>query len=412
MLSSYSHSSLQSFRNCPRKFKFQYIEKPSVPRRPSVEAYLGNSVHRVLQKLYRAGSDGVEIPLEEAGKLYEAEWAKPAPGSISVVSDFHGVDDYIRMGHEMLTTFYEQHRPFREGTLLGTEMHLSFTLPGTPFKFRGVVDRLWKRDDGVVEICDYKTGRKLPRPQDPDFFYQMGLYQLAVQANHPQYDNIEVAHYMLKLNEVVRHRLTVDDLEILTEDLRQAVLATLNAEKMDDFPTREGPLCNWCDYAHLCPAKRHGLMLEAAGEEGDEEDVSARGRRLATEYIDKDREKKALEAELKVLRSELREAAEEMEADKLEGENGEVGVKVKRVQKFPTKSRSPREAVALSEIVREHRLEQFLKVDETALMKDGYLAGRLDKEVRRKLEPLVIETETVTVRVYPKEEPADDDGGD
>jgi len=51
VLSTYSHSGLKTFRNCPRKFKFQYIEKPQIPKRIGAEAYLGNAVHRVLQTL-------------------------------------------------------------------------------------------------------------------------------------------------------------------------------------------------------------------------------------------------------------------------------------------------------------------------------------------------------------------------
>lgn len=49
----YSHSRLETFENCPLKFKYQYVEKVDVPRRDSIEAFLGSRVHETLEALYK-----------------------------------------------------------------------------------------------------------------------------------------------------------------------------------------------------------------------------------------------------------------------------------------------------------------------------------------------------------------------
>jgi putative RecB family exonuclease len=401
----YSHSALKTFRDCPRQFAFRYIEKPSVPKRVGAEAYLGNAAHRVLQKLYQRGADGVEIPLDTAIKLYHDEWAKLDKETVSVVADFMGVDDYIDLGEEMLKRYYHRYRPFRHGTLLGTEMILTFTLPGTSFKIRGIIDRLSRREDGVVEICDYKTGRRLPRPQDPDFFYQMGLYQLAVSENFPQYEEIDVVQQFLRLDEEVQFRFTAADLEKLVEDIRVAIVLTLQAEKMNEFPPSESPLCEWCDYRHLCPAKRHRLALE--DEEQKDRDPVRTAHEKTTEYIEKYYQHRQLAGELDALKEELKGLAAEMGVTKLAGDSGEISISSKREEKFLTKSEDPKAFALLSAMARDLGLEAFFKLDGNALMKEMWAKERFDKETKKLLEPYVRQRETVRVtvrRIEPEDE--------
>ena len=261
MLSSYSHSSLGTYRNCPRQFKFRYVDKVKVPRRVNVDAYLGNVVHRALRRLYTLGADGILCPLDDIVDYYRQEWEKVDRAILTVVSDYYGVDDYIRIGQEMLIAHYQRYQPFNEGRLLGAEIRLPFVLTGTNFRFTTIIDRLTKRPDGTVELCDYKTGRQMLRPQDPAFYFQMGLYQLAVMAAYPQFKNIELVQYYLRHDEEVRYRMTPDELDGLVEAVRLAVLETIQAQRMDDFPPVESGLCDYCDYIELCPAKRHRRLL-------------------------------------------------------------------------------------------------------------------------------------------------------
>jgi hypothetical protein len=52
MARSFSNSKIGTFETCPRQYKFEYIEKASVEKPIGVELFLGNAVHRVLEKLY------------------------------------------------------------------------------------------------------------------------------------------------------------------------------------------------------------------------------------------------------------------------------------------------------------------------------------------------------------------------
>jgi putative RecB family exonuclease len=41
----YSHSKLSVYETCPRKYRFQYVERVKVPEVKTVEMFLGSRVH-------------------------------------------------------------------------------------------------------------------------------------------------------------------------------------------------------------------------------------------------------------------------------------------------------------------------------------------------------------------------------
>lgn len=404
MLKSYSHASLDCFADCPRRFKFQYLEKPEVPSVVTADLYLGNAVHRMLARLYKMAADGVLWPLPDLLAAYAAEWEKPDRQEIRVANEHMGVDDYIRLGRELLADFYEQHKPFNQGTLLGVERHLRAAIPNTPFVITGYVDRLWKRPDGVIEICDYKTGSMLPAGStDPQFRDQMDLYHFLVRTTWPQFAEIELVQYFLKHREQIRYRTQPDDLEETAERLRQQILATLNAERLDAFPTHETKLCDYCPYVSLCPAKRHHLILakEAGTDSATERSTAATAADLADRFIKVDSDIKLLEAEKVALRADLVRTARELALEKLEGASGAVTVKGGVQEKFVTKTKDEEKAAELSFLVRQLRLDECLKVDPYALM-DVYEKQRLPADQLDALRAFIVSEDAPRVAILRK----------
>jgi RecB family exonuclease len=413
MSMSYSFSSLGSFRNCPRQFKFNKIEKVKIPVKVNIEAYMGNAIHRVLQQLYNRGANKKLMPLEEVLKLYESEIEKVERDNLKVVSEYMGIDDYIEQGRGMLTNHYELYKPFDQGTQYGTEATLHFTLPGTNFKFIAKIDRLWKTDEGKIEICDFKTGKNLPKTGDIGFFYQMGLYQLAVMKNYPMLDEIEVAQYFLRFGEVVRDVLTPDRMDVLIEDIKQEIFAIQDAVKFDDFPTKETALCNYCDYFELCPAKRHKIFIEE-DEDGENVDKQKLAFDKATELINKFIQSKRLKAEIDALKDDLDKLGDDLDQTKFEGKGGSVKISRKTEDKFVTKTKNPNEFADLSFFARELELDEFFTLDARSLMKEIFKKRRLEPEQMEKLEQYIITGESVRVTptVDKDYDPDESDTGD
>ncbi len=404
MLTKYSHSSLGTFNQCPRKFKFKYIDKTPVPRSRAAHLYLGTTVHQVLQPLYEKATDGFVLPLDDLLAAYDAEWQKPEVQQIEVTSEHKTVDDYIADGRKMLTEHYEKYQPFDQGRLLGAEMDIRFALPGTPFKFVAKVDRLMRLPDGIIEIADYKTGRFPTHGiTDPDFRHQMGIYQLAVQANFPNFDSIVVAQYFLKHGEVITYQFREDELDELAEQLRVDVVASINAERLDDFPTKETGLCSFCEYEHLCPAKRHRLILEAeTGDDKYEKATYETARELADRYVALDAELKDVKARHEAAKADIIRTAQDLDIVKLAGTEFDVTARVSPDEKLITKTADEASFGNLSFMIREWGFEECFTLNSPIFMKEIYKKGRLSPEQVSQLQEYMMQSERQSVRIVKK----------
>lgn len=358
-------------------------------------------MHDVLRKLYEVGSFGRLVSLEDAFSQYDAAWEKLAGAPVEVANENMAVDDYIISGRKMLNDYYEKHKPFDEGKLLGVESTINFHLPGTLIPIQVKIDRLWKRPDGVVEIVDYKTGRYLPRGgTDEKFFDQMGLYQLGVQATWPQFEKVELVQPFLALDESIRYQATPEDLDMLTERVRSTVMEVRNSERLGEFPTKEGPFCAFCDYNQLCPAKRHERLLNEEEKSGAGKDSTIQSAsKLASEFLEVDSEIKRLKVTHKALKEDVKQVAADLEVNRLVCPGGEVTVKPSVKEKFITKTEDAEAFADLSFLVRQYQLDDYFKLDSGALMKDIYAMKRLENDKLVKLEKFVRTVDSTTVRV-------------
>lgn len=413
MLPRYSYSALDSYRTCPRQFKFSHIEKVAVETQVTADAFMGNAVHRALNHLYDTVSYRRLLSRDELIAYYRDIWEAADKAHLTVVKESLAVEDYIRTGQAMLERYYDRYQPFDQGTTIGLELNLTFTLPQTSARFSARIDRLWQRPDGVVEICDYKTGSYLPQGvRDDKFFFQMGIYQLAVQEAHPQFAEIEVAQYFLKLDQVVRYRLTEADLDVLTHELRGTIAETVHATRLDDFPTKESGMCEYCAYFPLCPAKRHRVLLrKEAGESDGREITSAEAAAdLAERYLAVDVRYKEIAAEREALKAELAEAAQHLDLNKLQAPSGTVSVSRKAVEKFVTRSQDGESFAGLAALVRELGLDDYLVPDTSALLKEIVRRGRLSEADEARLAEFLIAREEI--RITARHKKAEEDDGD
>lgn len=361
---------------------------------------LGTIVHRALARLHKYADDLISVSLEEILAYHDTEWNGLNRDTLAVSDENYAVDDYIKLGRRMLEEYFRRYQPFNQRRLISVERRMSFTLPETSFKFIAIIDRLSKAEDGIVEICDYKTGRNPMTASDPDFLHQMGLYQLAVREAFPQIERIVLAQYWLRSGEVISCEMSDEQLDLLTEQLRQGVIETINAERLDDFPTRKGPLCRFCDFAHLCPAMRHKLQLEEDEESTEDSLTPAQeAAQVATRYIEANDRYKLARSEVESLKEQVVQLADDMGVDALEGEGGSIKVRSSLSDKFVTKSEDETEFADLNAAARRLGFDEYFKLDTNAFMKEMYQKQRLTPEQVEALKPFVRERKEIRVTV-------------
>jgi len=247
----YSHSRLSSFENCPRQFKYRYIEKLAVETE-GVEAFMGKRVHEILERLYHhVARHGRPPSLAQVLDRYRQDWERSWHDKVLIVRTEFPRSYYQDRGARCLENYYRGHYPFTTGRTVAVEAPLHMQLDGEGrYKLRGIVDRIVSHADGRFEVHDYKTGAFLPTQHSIDRDRQLALYQIGLEQTYPDVQEVELVWHYLIHNRTLRSRRSAETLA----ELRAATMRLIDTiEAESEYAARPGKLCSWCDFAALCP---------------------------------------------------------------------------------------------------------------------------------------------------------------
>ena len=108
----YSHSKLSTFEQCPLKFKFRYIDRLTPDFDQSIEGFLGNQVHNILEWIYRNSERDFE--LDEIIQNYLINWNKEFNPNIKIVKQEYDSEYYFNKGIRFLINYFLKHSPFKD----------------------------------------------------------------------------------------------------------------------------------------------------------------------------------------------------------------------------------------------------------------------------------------------------------
>ena len=248
-----SYSALDTFRQCPLKYKFQVVEKIKAPK--NKEAVFGNKLHKALQ--YFHSKQPVSPTLDELLNYIKEIWES------EIFGDEQTDMIYFSEAIKILKNYYENYLKIKDKfTVLDTETRFEVLLENPKNKeqkclLAGIVDRIDKTRDGV-EIIDYKTAKRFPGQEDVNKSLQLSLYCLGIINRWPQFaregpEKIRLTFYYLKHQEMVTTRRTKEQLDHIQERVWEALA---EIEKSEFQPTPSA-LCDWCGYRRLCPMWKH-----------------------------------------------------------------------------------------------------------------------------------------------------------
>ena len=72
----WSNSRLNTYQNCPKQYKFKYIETGNVEEFLSISIIVGSVFHNVIEKMYKDFYLKGIVPLEEILEYFNNEWKK------------------------------------------------------------------------------------------------------------------------------------------------------------------------------------------------------------------------------------------------------------------------------------------------------------------------------------------------
>ncbi len=255
----YSHSRLSTYEKCPLQYRYRYLDRIKRDTQ-SIEAFLGNRVHDVLETLYRRLMASERPSLDELVALYHRGWEEAYSEKITIVKTERGPDHYRGVGERCLTGYYRRYEPFDQAATVGVEERVQVALDaGGRYQLQGYVDRLARGGDGAYEIHDYKTSSNLPSDGDLRRDRQLTVYQMAVQRRFPDARAIRLVwHYLAFDLERISARTPAE-----IESHRRAAMRLIDTiEAAADFPPKVSALCRWCEYRDICPAQKDLLEAE------------------------------------------------------------------------------------------------------------------------------------------------------
>ena len=275
MGSIFSHSRIASFENCPKQFEFRYVQKIERDTE-SIEAFVGKRVHEVLERLYLFAGRGLLPGIEKVVDRYHKLWEEAYDADrVRVVREGTPVTFYRALGERCVRGYYVRHYPFDDGETLGLERRVVFPLDDAgQYKMQGIVDRISRARDGVIEVHDYKTGARVPSQRALDEDRQLALYQIGLARELGEDTPFRLVwHYVAK--DVTR--ISTRTPEAL-DALRRTTIARIDEIRgATAFPPRKSALCSWCEYREICPAFAAERAEPAEDAENAETSTTASG---------------------------------------------------------------------------------------------------------------------------------------
>ncbi len=403
----YSHSRLNTFKNCPYKFKLHYLDNVRVEGFETIEAFMGKRVHEALEHLYKTKMMTRLLSLDELLAYYDEEWdkrIKPATTQTTLadasaapklpIINREGLthDDYKNKGRECITNYYNRYKPFDDKTI-AVEKRVMIDL-GDGLKLQGFIDRLSETNEGEYVIHDYKTNNNLPNQEWADSNPQLALYQIGIQQELPDVKSVELAWHFLSFDKTLRSKRDATDIEQLKQDTR----ATINAiQAAKNYPTRKSALCDWCEYKQQCPEWTHKLAMQEAEPNKFANDD---GVQLVNHYEALMAKKKELDMEFDELKAAVADYTKKNNYSRLSGANHELIVRFYPKTSFPSKG-SP-EANDLQTILEDYHLfQKYATLDRYNFTK-ALNSGAISKEIADKIDPFLTRGETTWIKLVEK----------
>jgi len=252
---TFSISRIGTYRDCPRQYKFAYIERPQVEFKDTVEAFLGSRVHEALEKLYRDKRHEKKLSLDELLENFNRAWSDKWSEKTLIVRKDYTAENYRLMGERFLSNYYRRYEPFEQGRVIGLETQETVPLDdGGVVRLHVRIDRLVDMGDGLYEVHDYKTSSELPGQEKLEQDVQLAAYSLWVRSRFKDFQRVRLVWHYLALDKELDSWRTDEDLEKLRQELLKQIRVI---EEATDFAPRVSKLCDWCLYRSLCPMWRH-----------------------------------------------------------------------------------------------------------------------------------------------------------
>jgi len=253
-----SPSSINTFKQCPRRYFYKYISK--LPTKPSIHLVRGKIVHSVLEDFFDIDTVNINMKNfeQELRKslqdIFLGHWQpqRQAIKDLNITGDkekfyfsetmlmlLNWLEQFIKRIKSFdglgFSEIFKKLTPLREKRYFSQDLYV-----------QGFIDAIEELDN-KVSIIDYKTNANLSLTDEQRL--QLGIYSLLYKEKHGKLPNKAGIHFLRYKPKFI----AVDDslLDMAKFEI-EFVHENTTSDDIEDYQLKTGPLCKWCDFYKIC----------------------------------------------------------------------------------------------------------------------------------------------------------------
>lgn len=245
---SFSPSSINTYLKCPRQYLYDYIlDLSAKDGNPDAMSY-GLAVHAACEYAVKSAKENGKYPAKEEVITEFKQKLNNLPISTLQQRNIHE-----ERGEKALSEYYVQLCNTPVKNLYETEKKVVLEIDGV--KFKGIIDRIDKNDDGTFTIYDYKTGSAKNEKiiceggEHEDYYNQIGLYKYYFEKSTGE----KVKETTFIFPEEFTNNLTIDltdDDCVNIENKFKSAISNIKSYKFE--PSYSEKACKYCQYNDFC----------------------------------------------------------------------------------------------------------------------------------------------------------------
>ena len=239
MLERNSYTSLETFKQCPYKYKLTYIDKHFI-KCDTIATKFGSLIHSIEEKIGNALKERKEIDYNSLISFFDTEILSIKE---EFKQDFYSLDKSNRTYEEKALYYrneaiYRLEKRVKKEKLEVIACEKEFFLTYNNILFHGFIDRILRDKDKYI-IEDIKTYSKPLTSSQLINPLQFVLYSIAFSS--------------VSKNVVCNYDLPLCDRIQRTKISNQDITELLNSIDSSDFHPCPSPLCHWCVFSNTYP---------------------------------------------------------------------------------------------------------------------------------------------------------------
>lgn len=244
-----SVSSMDTYEKCPKKYHYNYIEKPNIIKKKWGHTEFGSCAHRMLELFHmRYIKDGFDLK-ESPSIMKECFVSAISEFDMDILSEYtwspSGEVEGVVLLRKIMQNYLNKIKTNGMPNVIGVEVPYSFK-HGDDVEVRGFIDRIDLVSPGHYEVVDYKTSKS------PDYLSQrqLAVYAESISRTYPDVKKLSGKYIMLKLDcKEISWDFNQDDLNKLVKNIDKIAVSIKTDTSWLKKPTA---LCNFCDYKSIC----------------------------------------------------------------------------------------------------------------------------------------------------------------